>query len=195
MDEESSQELICGDGHDLLLAARSVVLPAEGDAILLERDETMVGDGDAMGVTSEVVKNVLRSSEGWLGVDDPVLGNELAQELAETFRPCEILERAVELELALEQELPESSRELAAEDATENADGQEEAWGRSNPSGAIEREASSRDDAMHMRMMLQVLSPCMQHTEQADVSSQVLRVACDFEQRSQSCSCESGSWR
>jgi hypothetical protein len=65
----------------------------------------------------------------------------------------------VELELALEQELLESSRELATEDAAENADRQKEAWSRSDPSGAIEREAAGRDDAVDMRVMLKVESP------------------------------------
>jgi hypothetical protein len=37
-------------------------------------------------------------------------------------------------------------------------------------------------------MMLQVLSPGMEHAEQADVGSEVLRVACDFEQ-----SCRAGA--
>jgi hypothetical protein len=44
VDEESSQELIGGDGHDLLLAAVGIVLPAEGDAAIVEGYETMVGD-------------------------------------------------------------------------------------------------------------------------------------------------------
>ena len=45
----------------------------------------------------------------------------------------------MELELVLEEELLESSRELAMEDATENADGQEETWRSSDSSGAIHR--------------------------------------------------------
>jgi hypothetical protein len=50
VDEEGSQELICGDGQDLLLAAARVVLPAEGDSILLECHEAMVGNGDTVSV-------------------------------------------------------------------------------------------------------------------------------------------------
>jgi hypothetical protein len=33
----------------------------------------MVGDGDAMGITREIVQNVFRSPKGRLGIDDPVL--------------------------------------------------------------------------------------------------------------------------
>jgi len=95
VDEEAPQELVCRDDHDFLLATASVVLPEEGDAFLLERQETMVGDGDAVGVAGQIVKNVFRSTEGWLGVDDPLLGEELAQEQPEALRSGKLLERAV----------------------------------------------------------------------------------------------------
>ena len=51
----------------------SIVSPAEGDAIVLEGYEPMVGDGDSMGVAGQVVENVFRAAEGWLGVDHPIL--------------------------------------------------------------------------------------------------------------------------
>jgi len=52
-----------------------------------------------------------------------------------------------------------------------------------DPSVAIDRETAGRDYAVDMRMILQVLSPSVQHTEQSDVGAQVLRVASHFEQR------------
>ena len=36
VDEEASQELMGGNGHDLLLAAVGIVSPAERDAIIFE---------------------------------------------------------------------------------------------------------------------------------------------------------------
>ena len=78
--KKSAQELICGNGHDLLLAAVSIVSPAEGDAIVLEGHEPMVGDGDAMGVASQIVENMFGAAEGRLGVDDPVLLERVAGE-------------------------------------------------------------------------------------------------------------------
>ena len=60
-----------------------VVSPAEGDLIVLEGHETMVGDGDAMGVAGEVVEDMLGAAEGRLGVDDPVLLAELPEEVVE----------------------------------------------------------------------------------------------------------------
>jgi hypothetical protein len=60
----------------------------------------------------------------------------------------------VELELVFEPELPERSGELAAEDAIENADGEEELPRGSDPTGAIDGEATAgRDDAVDVRMV------------------------------------------
>jgi hypothetical protein len=54
---------------------------------------------------------------------------------------------------------------------------------RLRPSGAVEGEATARHDAVDVRMVLEVLSPGMEHAEQTDVGTQMLRVASDFEQR------------
>ncbi len=127
MDQEAPQELVRRDRHHLLLAGLGVVLPSEGDLIVLEADEAMVGDGDAVGVAGEVVEDVFGSTEGRLGVDDPVPGEELPEETSEAFRCGEFLERAVELELVPKQKLLEFGGELAAEDPAENTNRQEEA--------------------------------------------------------------------
>jgi len=71
--QEAAQELICGNGDDLLLAAVGIITPTEGDAIVFKRHETMVGDGHAMGVAGQVVENMFGATEGRLGVDHPVL--------------------------------------------------------------------------------------------------------------------------
>src|SRR5712672_3153851 len=69
----AAQELLGGNGHDLVLAAVGIVSPAEGDAMVLASHETLVGDGDAMGISGQVVENMFSTAEGWLGVNDPVL--------------------------------------------------------------------------------------------------------------------------
>jgi len=96
------------------------------DAVILEADQAMVGDGDAVGVAGQVLENVFRSAERRLGIDDPILHEELSQETPEAFRCCEFLKRAMELELALEQKLLEFRGDLATEDAAQNTNGQKE---------------------------------------------------------------------
>ena len=81
-----------GDGHDLVLAAVGIVSPAEGDSLVFERHQAMVGDGDAMSVAGQIVENLVGTAEGRLGIDDPVLVAELREEVAEGVRPGELLE-------------------------------------------------------------------------------------------------------
>ena len=109
-----------------MLAVGCIILPAEGDAVILEADQAMVRDGDAVRVAGEVVEDVFGTAKRRLGIDDPVLQEELPQETLEAIRRRKFLQRAMELELALEQKLLKLGRELAAEDTAENPDGQEE---------------------------------------------------------------------
>ena len=84
VDQESPQKLICGNRHDLLLTAPCVVFPAKRDSIILESHQSMVGDGDAVRIAGEIVQNMFRTSEGWLGVDHPVFAEEESQERVES---------------------------------------------------------------------------------------------------------------
>jgi hypothetical protein len=90
--KKPAQELICRNGHDLLLSAVSIVTPAEGDAIVLKGHEPMVGDGDTMGVASQIVENMLSPAEGRLGVDDPVLLAEFPEQVTECARRGKMLQ-------------------------------------------------------------------------------------------------------
>ena len=51
VEEEAADELAGGEGHVLVAGAPlgPVVLPFEGDAMVVETDQTAVGDGDAGG--------------------------------------------------------------------------------------------------------------------------------------------------
>jgi hypothetical protein len=126
VDEKSPQKLISRDGHDLLLTAVGVVLPAKRDSSFAKSDEPMVGDGDTVGVAGEIVEHMLSAAEGRLGIDDPLLRIELSQEMSESLSVGQVQQRAMELELALQQQMLEFSEELATEDTAENADGQQE---------------------------------------------------------------------
>ncbi len=80
------------DGHDLLLAAVRIVFPAKRDSIILERNQSMVGDGDAVRIASKVVQHMLGTAEGRLGIDHPVLREELSEKLAKARRLSKTLE-------------------------------------------------------------------------------------------------------
>jgi len=50
--QEAAQELIEGQGHQLVFIVVSGIAPAKGDLIISQGDESVVGDGDAMGVVA-----------------------------------------------------------------------------------------------------------------------------------------------
>jgi hypothetical protein len=73
VEEKAADELVGRERHGLepVAAFDPIVLPFEGDAFLVERDEPGVGDRDAVGVAREIGENRLRPGERPLGVDDP----------------------------------------------------------------------------------------------------------------------------
>lgn len=70
--QEAANELVGGQRHGLLGRIGSVVLVAEGDLAVVDRDEPVVGDGDPVCVASDVVEDLARAGERGLGVDNPV---------------------------------------------------------------------------------------------------------------------------
>ena len=83
----------------------SIILPAKGNPLAIEGYEALVGDSDAMGVTGEIAEDMMGTTEGWLGMDDPVLAEERSQEGEEGFLIFEWLEGAGESELMLPESL------------------------------------------------------------------------------------------
>jgi hypothetical protein len=68
---------------------------------MFESHEAVIGDGDAMGVAGEIAEHMMGTAEGRLGVDDPVLTEQGAQEGAEGLFVFERLESSGEGELVL----------------------------------------------------------------------------------------------
>ena len=72
VEEEPAHELVGLERHHLAAAFLPVILPEEADGVVGHGDEAAVGDGDAMGVATEIGQHLLGAAEGRLGVDHPV---------------------------------------------------------------------------------------------------------------------------
>src|ERR1700730_11059460 len=72
MKQKAADELVWLQPHDLFGAVLTVILPGEGDVIVVESFDAAVGDGDAMGVAAEIGENLGGSAERLLGIDHPV---------------------------------------------------------------------------------------------------------------------------
>jgi hypothetical protein len=101
VEEEPAQELLRAERHHSLLIPAGIILPTESNLVLLESHEAVVGDGYAMGIAGEIAEHMMGTAEGGLGVDDPVLTEQGAQEGAKGLFVLERLERSGEGELAL----------------------------------------------------------------------------------------------
>jgi hypothetical protein len=154
----------------------AVVLEAEGDGGVIDVKQTVVRDGDAMGVAGEVPEDVLGSLEGWLGVDDPLGATGLAQQVLEGLGLPVAGELSVELEAPAEERGAERRDELAAEEAAEDAHGQEEAGPTRLPGASVLGQAPGGDHAVDMGVMDQSLAPGVENDEEADLSAEVARV-------------------
>ena len=68
-----------------MLVVMRVVLPSKGDVGVVDREKAMVGNGDAMGIASEIVQDVFWPTKRRFGIDDQVLSEQSAQEGGKRF--------------------------------------------------------------------------------------------------------------
>jgi hypothetical protein len=70
----------------------------------------------------------------------------------------------------------QSGDKFAPEHFTKHLHRKKEAVAGTNPGGLIESESSRRNDTVSMRMMLQVLAPDMENTQEANIGPEMARV-------------------
>ena len=61
--EEPADELLGRNGHNTLYVSMSVVAPTERDIVAVKCEQSMIGDGDAMGITPEVINRIRLGTE------------------------------------------------------------------------------------------------------------------------------------
>ena len=66
VEEESTDELVGGNRHHALFVAVSVIPPTERDVVAVEGEQSMIGDGDTMGIAAEVTQHLFGTAEGGL---------------------------------------------------------------------------------------------------------------------------------
>ena len=185
MQQEPTQEFVGRDGHFALLVAVGVIFPSERDLAVGQGHESVVGNGHAMRVAGQILEYVFRSAEWWLGVDDPILPEQLPQKGTESgLGSAQVFEISMEAELLLTEEALQTSNELAAKDAAEYLYRKEEMVFGMNPARVVWRKTAGWNDAVHVGMRLQVLPPGVKHTEEADLRAEMFRIGGDLESAS-----------
>ena len=130
--KESPDEFLGIQGHlSELLSA--VVTITEGDLAISDVGESVVGDGNSMGVPAEVVEDLLWASERFLGVDDPLFALGLVDKGCVTTWIFQFREIALEVEALLLVGREQAREEDLAEMASENTDWQKESFRAVDP--------------------------------------------------------------
>jgi hypothetical protein len=128
------------------------------------------------------VEHILRTTERWFAVDDPMFSKQWPEPRGEDLRLSEWRQIAGKVQVPSLKSRLESVDELSAKYAPEHVDGEKESRVRPNPAGVIEREPTRRDDAVDMGMNLEFLIPGMQHSEEANLGAEMPGITSHFEE-------------
>src|ERR1019366_3570521 len=112
--------------------------------------ETMVRNGHAVRIAGQILEYVFWSAKWRLGIDDPILTEQLPQKSVKWFGFAQMLQPPMEAELLLAEEALQAGDELAAKDAAEDLYRQKEGVLRVNPARAVWRQSTGRNDAGHV---------------------------------------------
>ena len=183
VEQEAAQELLDRQSHQPLLVAMGGVSPAEGDVAFVEGDQSVVGDGDAMGVAAEIAQHVFRPAEGSSWNRRPSRGGTGTRSQAAKARGS-----ARGRSLPWNWSVPVGRRcrspatNLPRKTRLSTLTGRKKESARGDPAGVIGSETAGGEYAVDMRMKQQSLIPGMEHAEEADLRAEVPGIAGDLEQ-------------
>lgn len=103
MHQESANKLNAGDGMFFPPAFFPVIFHIVGNGILIHTDNTMVTDGNPVGILSKVVNNGLCTVKGFLAVRNPVLVITKVQKFLESIMITILFAASVELKFLSSQ--------------------------------------------------------------------------------------------
>ncbi len=81
----------------LLVAVQPIVFIPEGDLIVVDIEQALVGEGYALGIAAQVLEYLLRTAERRLGIDHPFTFGKRSQIVEEVLAIRQGLEIAIEL--------------------------------------------------------------------------------------------------
>jgi hypothetical protein len=117
--QETAEKLIGTESHEAFPVAVSRVSEAERDLFAVEGDQSVIGDGNTMGISAEVSEHLIGPAERRLAVDHPAVAEQLSEKAPKQPWLSERLELPVEPEFARGKGLLQCVGELAAKDLAE----------------------------------------------------------------------------
>ena len=134
VEKETADEFHGLQTHDLEAFAILRIPPPEVDTIVCQAHQSAVGDGHAVGITSQILEHVLGAVQGRLSIDDPLglaLWIEPGMECSGVGEPGQL---PAELQLAFGKSYFQEGQQLLPEQTAQDLGGQEELWPTGYPS-------------------------------------------------------------
>ena len=139
-----------------------------------------------MSVASQILEHTPGSTEGRLDVNDPFELSGCFTHGLERGRLRQIAKFAGEAELTFAKRLSQGEKKEFAEQAAEDFIRKEERiFPTGDPAAAVGGEAAAGNDAMQLRMEMQILTPGVQQGKKADGGAEVFGVGGNGEQFSE----------
>jgi hypothetical protein len=136
-----------------------------------EIDQPVVGHRHPMRIAPDIIEDL-----AWAGafrIDRPLDGASGREVFAKPGGVAERRERAGETQSARVEGLVQTLQKEAAKEPREDPHAEEEAGTTRDPARAVATQAAAGDHAMHVRMMLKLLAPRVEHEEETDLGAEM----------------------
>ena len=139
MKKEPADKLVGPEGHSLLTVMVGIIPPEERNLAVLEGEDAVITDGDAVGISTKVLKGPLGAIEWGFAVDDPWFPVEMPPEVIEVFGVLEMAEMDGKDQIPSLEAIFEEVEELASEQCRQDPYGEEEPFAAGSPAAAVRR--------------------------------------------------------
>ena len=131
--QEPAYELVGCERYRLRPCSIAIVSPREGDAVVIDREEPVIGDRNPMCVPSQVSENMLRTGKRSLGVDQPFGAAQRCKDRIERRTIAEVLQITEEAQLVGTKSSLQLLQKQAAVETRQHAHRQKEALSAGDP--------------------------------------------------------------
>jgi len=180
MEEESSDKFICPEGHGLLAVTVCIISPEEGDHAVSVVEESVIADGNPMGISAKVLEDPFGAIKGRFAIDDPLLAVETVSVGFEGAGVFEITEAVRKDQMPFSVTIFEKIKELASEQGRHDPHGHKKPLAAGHPASPVRGETAAGDDTVDVGMVQEILSPGVENTDNSYRRAEMLLVLCEF---------------
>lgn len=178
--QREAPQKLAGIKLELLLSiVIPIILIREAYGLTVERAKTVLGDGNTMGVPRQIRENLCWTTKRRLCIDDPIESPCLLKERSAIEARGTLAKRSV-----LAQSIAKEGEKTGAEVPGHHHDRKKEVLSaHDDKSTVVDRDSTTWNHTMKMRMERERLTPGMEDRKKAEYETEMARITADDEQR------------